>query len=401
MTKHPKIRVARHTRGGWIADWWERAPDGSRRHRQVQRATKEDVMAVAKEQRERWAEEDRTAKEEHQIVQAAARRGDNVVLLAALAPTEKLAIVQALDALRDVGAGSQELVEAAKEWIRRHRSGCRLPLRDLVAQHLAWIAEARRPATLDDRRKTLRTLTVRLGDKPVSQIGTPEIRAWVEEGNGDSTRKARRRAASALWGWAMGKGMVEENPVGRIRVTESTRRRGEVKIFSADDAEKVLRAAEKHAPSIVAYYAIGFFVGARPISELRGIGAADIDFDRAVMVVRSKKTGRSRLVPITPNLRKWLEAYPVGARGVFWSKRLHNRVVAKAGVQWIQDGMRRTRASFRLAAGIHAGQVAEEDGHSVAVLNAHYATRLIQREDVEKFWGLVPTGPRDGVAAKQ
>lgn len=400
MKRHPRIRVARY-RNGWITDWWERKPDGTRKHVQIRRPTQAEAQATAAEQKAKWTKAEQIEKEERRIEMSAAKRGDNVVFLAAMAPLEKLALVQALDAMRAANAGAQELVEAAKEWIQRHRSGCRLPLRELVAQHLAWIAEARRPATLDDRRKTLRTLTVRLGDKPVSQIGTAELRAWVEDGNGDSTRKARRRAASALWGWAMGKGMVEENPVGKIRVTESTRKRGEVKIFSADDAEKVLRAAEKHAPSIVPYYAIGFFVGARPISELRGIGAADIDFDRGVMVVRSKKTGRSRLAPITPNLRKWLEVYPVGTRGVFWSKRLHNRVVAKAGVQWIQDGMRHTRASFRLAAGVHAGQVAEENGHSVAVLNAHYATRLIRREDVEKFWGLVPTGPRVGVAARQ
>lgn len=401
MTKHPKIRVARHTRGGWIVDWWERKPDGTRKHVQIRKATQDDAQAVAVQQRAKWREADQIEKEEQRIELSAAKRGDNVVFLAALAPLDKLALVQAMEAMRAANAGAQELVEAAKEWIRRHRSGCKMPLCELVSQHLAWIATARRPATVDDRKKTLRTLTARFGDKAVSQIGTPELRAWVEDGNGDSTRKARRRAASALWGWAMGQGLVEDNPASRIRVAESTRERREVPIFSADDAAKILDAAEEHCPALVPYYAIGFFVGARPISELLGISAADIDLDRGVMVIRSNKTGRSRLAPITPNLRSWLEAYPVGSRGVLWSKRLHKRVIAKAGVRWIQDGMRHTRASFRLAAGIHAGQVAEEDGHSVAILNAHYATRIIKKEDVAKFWALVPTRPRAGADARQ
>lgn len=373
-----------------MADWWERAEDGRRIHRQIKRKRKEDAEEAAREQREKWQTEEEIRRNEERIERAAAKRGDNVVLLAALGAGEKAACVAAVELLRASGAEASDLVEAAEEWIRRHCAGGGLTVAELVERHVEWVKAHRRKATADDRRKQLRTLAETFGTSKVHQIGTVELREWVQGGGSPSVCAARKRAVSAMYGWAIGCGLAEENPAARIGVDEAGER-GEVAVFTAEEAKKILQAAEQVAKKMVPYYAIGLFAGLRPQNELRGVQEGDVDMERGQILVRrhTSKTHRGRFVPMTETLRRWLEVYPVRGK-VWWNKRAHRRVVKKAGIRWIQDGMRHSRASYRLAAGVPVATVAEEDGHSVATLNANYATRIIPREEAERFWGILP-----------
>jgi integrase len=175
----------------------------------------------------------------------------------------------------------------------------------------------------------------------------------------------------------------------------------------------------------VPYLAIGLFAGVRPMNELRGIEwERDIDWqDNRIIVKRaSSKTNRSRSVPMSENLRAWLEAVPKAKRKgrIFYSRRLldwitgrepkQDRRIKRPGalaatykkkgrkprkrlppLPWGQDIMRHTRTTYRLGETKNAALVAEEGGHTQAIMELHYVNRTIPQADVKKFWGIMPT----------
>ncbi len=104
------------------------------------------------------------------------------------------------------------------------------------------------------------------------------------------------------------------------------------------------------------------------------------------------KTRRRRLVPVSPNLRAWMEKWlsldvPLAPPG--WDNRLL-RVRRAAGLDpWPQNVLRHSRVSYRLAQTGNAAQTAIEDGHSEAILHAHYSA-LVTPEDAARYFGILP-----------
>jgi len=160
------------------------------------------------------------------------------------------------------------------------------------------------------------------------------------------------------------------------------------------------------------------------MNELRGLDWRDIDLEGGNITVRraSSKTNRARLVPISPNLRAWLETVPPSRRkgGIYYSRRLldwiagkeprQDRRIAEPGkikraakkkgkktrmefepIPWGQDILRHTRTSFRLAQTQNAPMVAEEGGHTLAIMRQHYVNRTIRAAEVDAFWNILPT----------
>ena len=161
------------------------------------------------------------------------------------------------------------------------------------------------------------------------------------------------------------------------------------------------------------------------MNELRGVvWERDIDLAGGNITVRraSSKTNRARLVPISPNLRAWLETVPPSRRkgGIYYSRRLldwiagkeprQDRRIAEPGkikrkakadgkktrpefepIPWGQDILRHTRTSYRLAQTQNAPMVAEEGGHTLAIMRQHYVNRTIRAAEVKAFWNILPT----------
>jgi len=161
------------------------------------------------------------------------------------------------------------------------------------------------------------------------------------------------------------------------------------------------------------------------MNELRGVvWERDIDLAGGNITVRraSSKTNRARLVPISPNLLAWLETVPPSRRkgGIYYSRRLldwiagkeprQDRRIAEPGkikrkakadgkktrpefepIAWGQDILRHTRTSFRLAQTQNAPMVAEEGGHTLAIMRQHYVNRTIRAAEVKAFWNILPT----------
>lgn len=118
-----------------------------------------------------------------------------------------------------------------------------------------------------------------------------------------------------LFDWLVAREVVERSPV-----RSSARRAGSPRIpfiFAPEQARRLLdmavrlpdaRGAELRGPTFHAIFATLYGLGLR-VSEACRLNVADIDRQRAILVIRDTKFGKDRLVPFGPRLGKTLDRY--------------------------------------------------------------------------------------------
>ena len=407
----------------WQADWWEPKQNGKGySHRKKQYPTRAELDTWLAGEHKRRADARITKQREDALLRESEKRGDNVVTLANLSPVQRAALAKAIETIRAAGGRVEAVADAAEVYRQTHLTGAKKKIWRIAGEHLRAVRQRRRPATYADRRRNLAPLVAEHGRKLAATFTPAQAEDWIFAANTESMTAARRRAAHAVFEFATRRGYIERNPVATVERIE-TPARDEVCILTAADAAELMDRAEKHAPALVPYLAIGLFAGLRPMNELRGLDWRDIDLAVCNITVRraSSKNNRARLVPISPNLRAWLATVPPSRRtgSIYYSRRWRDwiagkeprqdRRVAQPGkikrkakadgkktrmefepIPWGQDILRHTRTSYRLAQTKNAPLVAEEGGHTLAIMKLHYANRTLADAEVEKFWGIVP-----------
>ena len=93
-------------------------------------------------------------------------------------------------------------------------------------------------------------------------------------------------------------------------------------------------------------------------------------------------------------LAAWLSLTPAAARKgpvAKFNRRHYWKIQEAAKVDVGSDVLRHTRASYRLAEIRDPGIVAWENGHSLPVMQLHYANLRLKDAEVREFWGIVPS----------
>lgn len=357
--------------------------------------TREEAEAHADELVAERAAQEAQERLQRDIVRANMRRGDVVVDLLRLAPEDKVAVAVALDALRAAGGSAADLPAAAREYVDAHLTGSLATVEEVVQKHLADLAALGRSAeTIRQRRRYCDLLAERVGrTRRATTLSRAEIAEWIADAS-PTTRVGRYVAAAALLRWAWQRGYTREYALAGLPKPQ-TPRKGEVAILRPEQVRKLMAVAWREEPQTVNYFALGVFAGLRPQSELVWVRWEDVDFEDGKIFVVSRKTHQARPVPISDNLRRWLELTPQERR-VGLVAPLHRRalwrVMRRAGVAVGHDVLRHTRCSYRLAEVRDPGIVAAEGGHTPAILRRHYANLRIKAADVAEFWGIVPEG---------
>jgi integrase len=158
-------------------------------------------------------------------------------------------------------------------------------------------------------------------DKRLDQI-TPgdadEWRLWLAkqsryEGKSLSKNTIRRHCARArqFFNAAKKKKLITENPFSEMRDTSVKSNRERDHFVTREEADKVLAKCPNTQWKLL--FSLSRYGGLRCPSEHLALTWADVDFDRGRMTVRSPKTEHhdgkaSRVVPIFPELRPYLEA---------------------------------------------------------------------------------------------
>ena len=391
----PRISSTPH---GWSVDWWEQG-----RHHQRRFKRKTDADAYGKElQAERSARE-AGEKKQRAIIRANVRRGDVVVDLLNLPPAEKLAVAEALEALRAEGGNALDLPAAAREYVARHLAESKATIGEALQKHLDDLRSlGRSAATIRQRKALCEGLCKAVGEnKRLGTVGRPEIAEWVASAKPGS-RRAYYTAAAAFLRWSWQRGYCQDYPLAALP-KPPPRKLGEPNILTPCQVRTILDTALENAPALVPWLAIALFGGLRPESELAHLQWKDIAIDEKRIYVLSRKTLRARPVPISSNLAAWLAMTPPAnriGRAAPFSRRAWRRIQDKAKVEVGHDVLRHTRVSYRLAMVKDPGIVAAEGGHTLSILQRHYANLRIKEEEMREFWSIVPPNDKSaGVEA--
>ena len=402
----------------WVIHWWEwQEKAGERKRKHIRKQFQTDADA------RKWAaEENRRRNKEAELTRRAERRGDNAVSLANLTPAEKVAVVAAIQKLRDAGGKVETITEAARVFAKTHLNGAKTTVAELLAEHLDGMQKAgkRRP-TIRDRRLYLGSFIDTHGNTLAAAITTAQVEDWVLDADTPSKQASRRRAAHALFNYARKRGLIEKNPAAAV---ERPNELGpdHVSYLHPGEAEAVLRVVQTMEPRMVPYFAIGMFAGLRPQNELGRLDWRNINLKggKITVVKSTAKTKKTRHPPISENLREWLESVPTEERHgqLFYSRRAYRRIIGFARVdakgepvtftmrdgkpqyhkadklkrvRWSPDIMRHSFCSYRQAQIKNIMQLVHEAGNTVAVAEEHYVNLDIEDTHVHRFWNIGPT----------
>ncbi len=242
---------------------------------------------------------------------------------------------------------------------------------------------------------------------PIAEVTKGQIKKWLLAMDvGARSRRNFAGAITSLFRWAKSE-EVKYLPSGRPSAGEGLTKKedaeddGEdVVIYSPAEVRAILERLQSKRPELVPFVAIGAFAGLRT-AEIQRLDWAEVDLGQGHIEItkRKAKTRTRRLVPILPNLAKWLDPYRGKTGSVCPYIRTQFAVQrevegrGEAGdvklLDWKRNALRHSFATYRIATIKSENQVALEMGNSPAMVFANYrgvATEAVAKE----FWGIEP-----------
>src|SRR5215471_6577357 len=281
------------------------------------------------------------------------------------------------------------LHEAIEEYIATRKRKKILEKR--VGEIVDELLKAKENAGLSKRYiDTLRTYLLRFGESFQTNIGsisTGAITRWLDSLKvGPRSYNNVRQAVVTLFNFARRRGYLAKGETTEATDVETVRDdESEIAILTPAELLKLLR---KSKPDYELYFALAAFTGIRS-AELLRLEWSEINFEKGHIEVKARKakTATRRLVPIQPNLAKWLVPYR-GTKGkLFQSRRTVDAAIKFAKRQkipWTANVLRHSYATYRLSMVPDAGRVALEMGNSPAKLFTNY--RELDRHNHAPEW---------------
>jgi integrase len=302
------------------------------------------------------------------------------------------AAIEEWTAARDV-IGSASLLEAARFYALHHADLPRRAVSDLIPEFVgAKRAAGYSKVYLGTLQWRLRKFEPEFGNVPIADIATPQVDRFLRGLKvASATRNGVRKSVVAFFGWARKQGYLATD---RPTAAEKSMTFAEVdkapEIFGPEEMSRLLRAAN-HAT--LPMLAIGGFAGIRS-AEIARLHWEDVLWDQGYIEVKARKakTKARRLVPIQANLKAWLEPYHGSSGAICAAPCLsdcYRALSNKAGIEWKQNALRHSYASYRLAQIQDAARVALEMGNSPQILFKHYR-ELVTPEAAQAWFGIVP-----------
>jgi integrase len=289
------------------------------------------------------------------------------------------------------------LHDAIEEYVamRKRKKITEKRVGDIVDELLA----AKQNAGLSDRYiETLRTYLNRFADSFQTNIGsinTGAIALWLDSLKiGPRSRNNVRQAVVTLFNFARRRGYLPKGETTEAADVDTVRdHEGEIAILTPDQLKKLFG---KSKPLYQLYFALAAFTGIRS-AELLRLDWSEINFEKGHIEVKARKakTATRRLVPIQPNLAKWLEPYRSRKGKLFQSRRTVDSAIKFAKrlrIPWKANCLRHSYATYRLSILPDAGRIALEMGNSPAKLFTNY--RELDRHNHAPEWFAIEPSPR-------
>jgi integrase len=299
--------------------------------------------------------------------------------------------------------GSEKIVEAAKDYIRRNPVERRPRTVREVADELIELKTKRGASEryLQDLRYQLNKLTERFSSVDIGSVTTGDLQLWFDRLDAaPRTVRNIRSAAAALFKFAdarcyIGKGDNPATATERIK----SKNGDDIEIYAPDEIARLLAAAPD---SIRPAMAIQAFTGIRTAELMRlDWQAVKLARGHIEITAANAKTASRRIVPILPNLAAWLKDAAQKSGSIFPSgadyyHELMREAASKTknekspAVELKHNALRHSFISYRVAQTQNVAQVALEAGNSPAMIFSHYR-ELVTADDAKKWFSIQPT----------
>jgi integrase len=314
---------------------------------------------------------------------------------------------QRTDAVKAIGCagGATTLTAAVQFWMRHNGMTGGVLMDELFRRWVVALrAQGCRETTMREREQKVTRLNKDFGRRTVASITRDDLTQWMDDYHlSGSTRDGYRRCYRAMFQYAVEERMIEFNPAAAIKAFRMDEKLPTP--FTDAQARSILNAAVKYAPLMVPTLAVQFFAGLRP-GEAYGLSWAAVDFTEKLIRItpETSKVRRTRIIDMSDACLAWLAPYrqATGTLGIstpsqfgFYMTRKDcdgkKGVIGAAGVDWIQDGPRKTFASMHYAAYQDAAKLAAILGHTggLDILFRHYRG-LVKKTEAERYWKMRP-----------
>ena len=250
----------------------------------------------------------------------------------------------------------------------------------------------------------------------VGEIQGEELREYLDKPLGRSkavpslkTLNNRRGLLSTFFKFCLTKKYVAENPVLEVPQFKVKKARGTAETLSATQAQEFMHWLESYRGKknktgtwwgepgcMVPYFALTLFAGIRPDwkdGEIRKLRPQDIRLDTDVILIEPdvSKVNEKRAIKIQPNLRYWLEKYPIDEYPIIPRRMRDHWVHIRKEHSLPHDVMRHTFISMTVGAFRSVGDASLQAGNSEAVIRKHYLDLKTEAE-ADQFWSIIPNG---------
>jgi integrase len=244
---------------------------------------------------------------------------------------------------------------------------------------------------LADLKSRLDYFVAKFDGKLVAEITSADIDDWLRSLEvGAQTRNHYRANVLQLFRFALRHGYAPTNPVeGAAKAKVISGRPG---ILTVDQASALLVNA---APELVPFLSIGLFAGLRR-AELERLDWSEIDFESNLVEIKAEKakTAQHRFVTLQPNLGEWLLPYRK-FKGSVTPPENFGELFADARnaagiVEWPNNALRHSFASYHLAHFKNAAATAIECGHHDSRITYRHYRELVKPREAARYWKLRP-----------
>ena len=331
-----------------------------------------------------------------QIGEKAARTHDSKVWRDAMAALDKL-------------ENRATLLQAAEFYTAHHPDKGKVKtVMDVYEEFLAEKRDKKKvkQATLYDIQSKYKSFAKMFENKLIHEITKTDIEKWLNKKKlSDYSKHKHLKKINTMFRWAAHIDRryisTELNPCSGVILPDLERKPPATLPYKK--VVELLKYVGNHKTrkQMLPWYALAFFAGLRPNSELARLNWENVKFKKRKIEVMSSKM-EWHPVNMEDNLLEWLAPYlkkrPKGT--IFYSADMFREINKHLKIKWVQDYTRHTYATNWYA---HFPKLKENKGHQpVDMLYANmghedptttyrkYVKKAIEPEDAAAYWQITP-----------
>lgn len=316
----------------------------------------------------------------------------NLGALQDLVASQRYEILSCLEKLKPFNASLNDAVDFFIRYAQPPQAA--LPIEKAIQ---LFVAERRKAKRRERYIKAIQDsyltpLKKRFEGKMVNEFTTKELDKFIHvKGRASSTVMNYIRNLSAFFNFLVEKGYCTLNPVAKIVKPAITDKAAA--FLTPDEAAKLLqKAMDDGCKAECACMVLVLFCGIR-VEEVAKLDWNNVNLETRFVEVSAEfaKKGRRRANVIPDNACEWLRLCATKGRiaPANYVKRMHASRKA-AGINYVQNAMRHSFASYHVAMFQDAPRTAFQLGHPNPTLLYSTYRELTTKAEAERFWSILP-----------